>query len=261
MRSDSVEISPTLCSGACSRSPVAALRTAYCQTVSEPLATSAFATPPALPSICASSSAERPITISSLAVITLNSDTLSAAAAGFAIMLPIRQASARPRPARFDICILRLPVSGARRARKGKTKPRGTGPWSRGVRNAFEGERNFCHCRARPGNPSSSVDSFLMDARVKPGHDDWGLFRLQLQRRGVDAVAQAGRAGAVVEDMAEMAVAFRAQHFGADHAVTDIPLLVDMAFDRGLGKARPATAGVELGVGLEQGLAAASAGI
>src|SRR5262245_62609277 len=183
MRSDSVEISPTLCSGACSRSPVAALRTAYCQTVSEPLATSAFATPPALPSICASSSAERPITISSLAVITLNSDTVSAASAGFAIMLPIRQASARPRPARFDICILRLPPSGARRARKGKTKPRATGAWSRGVLDAFDCE--VC------------------------------LFRLQLQRRRVDAVAQARRAGAVIEDVAEMAVAFRAQDLGA----------------------------------------------
>src|SRR6478752_1203813 len=38
------------------------------------------------------------------------------------------------------------------------------------------------------------------------------LFRLQLQGRRVDAVAQAGRAGAVIEDVAEMAVAFRAQY-------------------------------------------------
>src|SRR4051812_20955252 len=87
------------------------------------------------------------------------------------------------------------------------------------------------------------------------------LFRLQLQRRRIDAIAQAGRAGAVIEDMTEMAVAFRAQHLGAGHAVADIPLLVDMAFDRRLGKARPAAAGIELGVGLEQSLPATGAGI
>src|SRR6478609_1963364 len=87
------------------------------------------------------------------------------------------------------------------------------------------------------------------------------LFRLQLQRCRIDAVAQAGRAGAVIEDMAEMAVAFRAQHLGADHAVADVALLVDMAVQRGRGKARPAAAGIELGVGFEQRLAAAGAGI
>src|SRR5438128_5272654 len=250
MRSDSVEISPILCTGACSRSPVAALRTAYCQTVSEPLATSVFALPPALPSSCFNSSSGSPITISSLAVITLNSDTLSAASAGSTIMLPIRQARARPRPARFDICILRLPHSGARQARKGKTKPRATGPWSRGVPNAFEWLERF--------------QAKWIPVRVKKTRQDIrmpNLFRQQLQRRGVDAVAQARRAGAVIEDVAEMAVAFRAQHLGADHAVADIVLLVDMALCRRLRKARPAAAGVELGVGFEQGLAAAGAGI
>jgi hypothetical protein len=61
--------------------------------------------------------------------------------------------------------------------------------------------------------------------------------------------------------MAEMAVAFGAEHFGADHAVADVALLVDMAVDRGRRKTRPAAAGIELGVGFEQGLAAAGAGV
>src|SRR5690349_18938966 len=61
--------------------------------------------------------------------------------------------------------------------------------------------------------------------------------------------------------MAEMAVALRAQHLGADHAVGDVALLVDMAIDGRRRKARPAAAGIELGVGLEQGLAAAGTGI
>src|SRR5215218_2069701 len=58
-----------------------------------------------------------------------------------------------------------------------------------------------------------------------------------------------------------MATAFRAQHFGPDHAVADVALLVDVALRRRLGKARPATAGIELGVGFEQRLAATGAGV
>src|SRR5260370_29176034 len=58
-----------------------------------------------------------------------------------------------------------------------------------------------------------------------------------------------------------MAVALRAQHLGREHAVADVPLLVDMALDRGCGKARPAAAGIEFGVGFEQGLAAAGTGV
>src|SRR5882757_10169343 len=87
------------------------------------------------------------------------------------------------------------------------------------------------------------------------------LLRLQLQRRRIDAVAQARRAGAVVEDVAEMAAAFRAQHLGADHAVADVALLVDMAVDCRRRKTRPAAAGIEFWVGFEQRLAAAGAGI
>src|SRR6266478_2782152 len=87
------------------------------------------------------------------------------------------------------------------------------------------------------------------------------LFRLQLQRRRIDAVAQSGRAGAVLEHMPEMAVALRAQHFGPDHAVADVALLVDVALQRRLGKTRPAAAGIELGVGFEQRLSAAGAGV
>src|SRR5882757_10651945 len=87
------------------------------------------------------------------------------------------------------------------------------------------------------------------------------LFRLQLQCRRIDAVAQSGRAGAVLEHMPEMAVALRAQHFGPDHAKADVALLVDVALQRRLGKARPAAAGIELGVGFEQRLSAAGAGV
>src|SRR3954467_9536330 len=88
-----------------------------------------------------------------------------------------------------------------------------------------------------------------------------GLFGFELQGRGIDAVTQARRPRAVGEDMAEMAAALGAQHLGTDHAVADVPLLVDMALDGGLGEAGPAAAGIELRVGLEQHIAAAGAGI
>src|SRR5579883_675744 len=61
--------------------------------------------------------------------------------------------------------------------------------------------------------------------------------------------------------MAEMAGTFGAQDLGADHAVAVVGLLIDMALLRGLRKARPAAAGIEFGVGLEQHLAAAGADI
>src|SRR4051794_1922762 len=58
-----------------------------------------------------------------------------------------------------------------------------------------------------------------------------------------------------------MAIAFRAQDLGADHAVADVALLVDMAFRCWRRETRPAAAGIEFCVGFEQRLAAAGAGI
>ena len=48
-------------------------------------------------------------------------------------------------------------------------------------------------------------------------HETVGGPRLEVQRDAVDAVALAGRRRAVVEDMAEMAAAGGAMHFGARH--------------------------------------------
>src|ERR1700692_2284171 len=94
------------------------------------------------------------------------------------------------------------------------------------------------------------------------GRSRWErLFRLQFERRRVDAVTQSGRAGTIVEHMPEVAVATRAQYFGSDHAVADVALLVDMALRRGCGKARPAATGIELGVGFKQRLSGAGTGI
>src|ERR1700761_2085793 len=118
------------------------------------------------------------------------------------------------------------------------------------IRHSAPGSKHIRGLGSRGGTERPGMMSFGL-----------GLFRLQLQRRRIDAVAQAGRAGAVVEDVAEMAAALRAQHFGPDHAVADVTLLVDMALGGRRGEARPAAAGIELGVGFEQRLPTASADI
>src|ERR1043165_10241669 len=62
------------------------------------------------------------------------------------------------------------------------------------------------------------------------------------QRCRVDAVAQAGRFRAVVEDVAEARVAELAADLDADHAVRRVALLDDRAGDERLPEARPARA-------------------
>src|SRR6202011_4379457 len=87
------------------------------------------------------------------------------------------------------------------------------------------------------------------------------LFRLELERRRVDAVAQAGRLRAVVEDVAQVATAIAALHFGAAHAVAAVRFRLDgFLLGRGV-EARPARTRVELLVRAEQNLATTSASI
>src|SRR4051794_36875218 len=74
----------------------------------------------------------------------------------------------------------------------------------------------------------------------------------ELERRRVHAVAQACRARAIIEDVAEMRGAAAAQHFVAHHAVARVALRLDVVFINGLVKTRPAGAGIELGVRAEQ---------
>ena len=78
-------------------------------------------------------------------------------------------------------------------------------------------------------------------------HLRYGLFcGVEFQCCGIDAVAQTHWTGSILEHMAKMAAAFGAQHFGADHAMGDVALFMDMAVDGRLGEARPAAAGLEL---------------
>src|SRR4051812_43355689 len=89
-----------------------------------------------------------------------------------------------------------------------------------------------CPVPACPVPARSLPDSLLPDNRVPEGMrvavrparsgDALPLRWIELQRQRVNAVALAGRQGAVVEDVAEMAAAVAAGDLGPDHAVAGV---------------------------------------
>src|ERR1700749_1401087 len=95
--------------------------------------------------------------------------------------------------------------------------------------------------------------SLLLGGRRGLGRRCW----LEGQRGRVDAVALAGRARPVAEDVAEVPAAAAAQDLGAAHEHAVVRAQLDRAGHGRLVEARPAGAGVELGVRAEQLVAAA----
>src|SRR5512132_4331335 len=85
--------------------------------------------------------------------------------------------------------------------------------------------------------------------------------RLELERAGVDAEALPRRLRAVVEDVAEMAAAGRADDLLAHHPVALVDPHLDGVERRRLGEARPARAGVVLRLRPEELGAAAGAAV
>ena len=83
----------------------------------------------------------------------------------------------------------------------------------------------------------------------------------EAQRHRVEAVAIAGRPGAIGKHVAEVAAAARADLLGAQHAVAGIAQQLDVRVSVRLEKAGPAGAGIELGAGAEQRQAAEPAGV
>src|SRR5216683_931556 len=84
------------------------------------------------------------------------------------------------------------------------------------------------------------------------------LAGVEVERYAVHAIAQPGRLRPVLEDMAEMPAAPAAMHLGAGHEEAAVGVGLDHILER-RREARPAGAAVELGGGVEQGLAAAGA--
>src|SRR4029077_14783579 len=81
----------------------------------------------------------------------------------------------------------------------------------------------------------------------------------ELHGSRVHAVAQPRRLRAVLEDVAEMAAAARADDLDPAHEPGVVDVLVDRLLVDGGPEARPARAGLELRVGAEELLAAAGA--
>ena len=81
----------------------------------------------------------------------------------------------------------------------------------------------------------------------------------EAQRRGVHAVAEMGGFRAIVEDVAEVGVAFGAGNRGADHAESRVTDLGYVFFGDGRPEAGPSGTGVEFCGGVEERIVAADA--
>src|SRR6185436_10720040 len=87
-----------------------------------------------------------------------------------------------------------------------------------------------------------------------------GVARLEIERGAVDAIPEAGGLGrAIWEDVAEVGLAAGAAYLRAAHEERAVLMLAAGARVRRLVEAWPAGAGVELGVGGKQRLAATHA--
>src|SRR5262249_34335396 len=75
---------------------------------------------------------------------------------------------------------------------------------------------------------------------------------LEVEGSGVDAIAQPGGLGPVLEDVAEVRVAPAAMHLDPAHAVAVVRLDRNALFLRRLPEARPAAARIDLVMGAEQ---------
>src|SRR3954454_969173 len=82
---------------------------------------------------------------------------------------------------------------------------------------------------------------------------------MEHEAKAVDAIAQPGWLGSIIEDMAEMAATAAAMHLGPRHAEGAVLGLAERVFQR-LIEARPAGAAFEFGVGRKQRQVAAGAG-
>ena len=85
------------------------------------------------------------------------------------------------------------------------------------------------------------------------------LFPSEFERGGVDAIAEAGWCGAIVEDMAEVGFALAAQDFGPPHEEAVVGLVSDLALVYGYGEAWPPCSRIKLSLGTEQLVAATDA--
>src|SRR5579885_1956003 len=81
------------------------------------------------------------------------------------------------------------------------------------------------------------------------------------ERGGVHTVAQIRRCWSIVEDVAEVPVAFGTRDRGADHTETCVTNFRDVLLCNGRPEARPSRAGLEFRCGIEERIVAANASV
>src|SRR4051812_320705 len=126
---------------------------------------------------------------------------------------------------------------------------------------AIEGRSSAASASAASSSANSAARPIRreLETRVVTRRGSAGA---EVERAGVDAVAHPARvARPVVEHVPEVAAAVAADDLRAVHAPCVVGPQLDRLGDLGLGEARPAGAGVELGVGREQLGAAARAAV
>ena len=140
----------------------------------------------------------------------------------------------------------------------------GTYPQLQGDRRAGGGHRRgrdrAAHGRRLPAGLRDRAAAAAAAGRLRPprGGAALALFRLELQRHAIHAVALAARLRAVGKHVAEVAAAARTVHLGAAHEVAAV-LVGPHRPGHGPVEARPARAAFVLGVRLKELLAAAGA--
>jgi hypothetical protein len=78
------------------------------------------------------------------------------------------------------------------------------------------------------------------------------LLLLEIQRSGIHAVPEPCRLGAIVEHVAQVTATTATDHLGPLHAQRTVRVFINSLFPKGLVKAWPAGAAVELGIAHEQ---------
>src|SRR6185436_8101226 len=101
----------------------------------------------------------------------------------------------------------------------------------------------------KPGKHSNKTRK--KNRRKKRSTTNRSLFGVELDRHRIDAIAQTGRLRTIIKHMPQMSPTATARHFGTNHAVAAIALFLDTLRIGRLIKTRPATTGVEFGIGFK----------
>ena len=115
--------------------------------------------------------------------------------------------------------------------------------------------------KANPGSTGSNTERLTLGSSPPKLVGQAISLGREFERSGVDAIAQASRWRTVGKNMALVSAASSADDLSADHAVTGIANLSQMATGKRCSETRPASAAIELRTAFEQGQPAETASV